>query len=194
MTSCRRRDSGGARRGAREAILRARGAAARWSVWAPGRSRRRGPAELLLVPPCACRARQAHRSGSRSSAAFGPLRPRRLAPAGPRALISLGEWGGWRGERPPSSFPAPARTFRRAPVPRPLRALPPSGRDAEPGCCALVAERGARPELASLNPHQTGPRRPSPRPEPPAAAGLERTGRTGRLCWNLEPRACLTHF
>lgn len=164
------------------------------AAWAPGRSRRRGPAELLLVPPCACRAagpqKREARQRARPSASRLPARPGR-----PSGLNYPGEWGGWQGNgrRPPSQLPA--RTFRRgSPVPRPLRALPP-GRRRGARRLRIVAEKEA-PGRSS--PHLTcirrGPRRPSPRPEP-AAAGLE-PDRAGQEVM-LEPGAAgplRTHF
>lgn len=169
--------------------MRARGAAARWlrghqvgrGVAAPPSS---SSSFLALAGP------RARRSGKRVERARPSVSRPPLAPGRPSGLNYPGEWRGWRGERPPSSFPAPARTFRRgSPSPGRFVRSHPAG-DAEPGGCALrPKKRGARPELASLNLHQTGAETAFPFGPSRLRQGWSGPGGTGRLCWNLEPRA-----
>ena len=134
--------------------MRARGAAARWLR---GHQVGRGPAELLLVPPCARRAASPQKREARR-ARPAPPRPGRRSPwEGPRALITPG--GGAAGEgngrRPPSHLP-PGPSVAAPRVPRPLRALPPGGNRGARRLHIAAENRGARLELASLNLHLTG--------------------------------------
>lgn len=152
--------------------MRARGAAARWlrghqvgrGVAAPPSS---SSSFLALAGP------RARRSGKRVERARPSVSRPPLAPGRPSGLNYPGEWRGWRGERPPSSFPAPARTFRRgSPSPGRFVRSHPAG-DAEPGGCALRPKKEA-PGRSS--PHLTCIRRGPRRPSPSARAGCGRAG------------------
>lgn len=99
------------------------------AAWAPGRSRRRGPAELLLVPPCPRRAAGPQKLEARRARLAPPCPGRRSPQAGPRALITRGVGRLERGTAAhpdlPSRLPgSPGRSVRSHPA-----------GDAEPGAC-----------------------------------------------------------
>lgn len=158
--------------------------------WAPGRSRRRGPAELFLVPPCARRAAGPQKLEARRARPAPPGPSRRSPQGGPRALITRGVGRLARGT---AADLLPTRTFHRgSPGPQAAPCAPIRPETRSPALAVTAENRGARQEFASLNLHQTGAETAFPLGPNRLPQGWSGPGGTGRLCWNPEPRACFT--
>lgn len=160
------------------------------AAWAPGRSRSRGPAELLLVPPCPRRAAGPQKLEARR-ARLAPQCPGRRSPqAGPRALITRGVG---RLERGTAADLLPTRTFHRGSLgPQAAPCAPTQPETQSPALAVAAVKRGARQEFSSLNLHQTGAETAFPLGPNRLRQGWSGPRGTGRLCWNPEPRACFT--